>query len=66
MFLRSLANQGFATQNFQNHVRDTLSGDKLKKAASEAAPFFRDVHDFVFGRAANMENIVSTCAFLCV
>ncbi|GJE97346.1 phosphoglycerate mutase-like protein [Phanerochaete sordida] len=50
--------------NFQNHVRDTLSGDKLKKAASEAAPFFRDVHDFVFGRAANMENIYNIWDFM--
>ncbi|EKM53539.1 uncharacterized protein PHACADRAFT_148183 [Phanerochaete carnosa HHB-10118-sp] len=44
---------------FQKHVRDTLSGEKLKKAASEAAPFFRDAHDFVFGRPLSIENIVS-------
>lgn len=46
-------------QAFQDHVKKVLASDKMKQATTAAQPFFKDVHDFVFGREASMENMVS-------
>lgn len=50
--------------SFQNHVRQTLSGQKIKDAEKAAAPFFRDVRDFVFGRPVNMENMYNVWDYM--
>ncbi|KAF7296844.1 hypothetical protein MIND_00915700 [Mycena indigotica] len=43
--------------NFKKHVVSFHSSDEFKKKAKEAAPFFKEAKDFVFGRAASLENI---------
>ncbi|KAJ7718721.1 histidine phosphatase superfamily [Mycena maculata] len=44
--------------NFQKHVASFYGSDEFKAKAEEAAPFFRDVKDFVFGRPTTLENII--------
>ncbi|KAF7305660.1 hypothetical protein HMN09_00819700 [Mycena chlorophos] len=41
---------------FQKHVAAFHSSDAFKAMAKEAAPFFKDVDDFVFGRTTTLEN----------
>ena len=40
-------------------MKKVIASDEFKKAERAAAPFLNDVHDFVFGRPATLENIVS-------
>ncbi|KAF7291246.1 hypothetical protein MIND_01268300 [Mycena indigotica] len=42
---------------FQKHVAEFHSSDAFKAKAKEAAPFFKDITDFVFGRTTKLENI---------
>jgi hypothetical protein len=46
------------SQAFQKHIKAFHESDAFKAKAKEAAPFFHDVKDFVFGRPATLENIV--------
>lgn len=39
-------------------MKKVLASDKMKQASKDAQPFLKDVHDFVFGREASMENMV--------
>ena len=41
-------------------MKKVLASDKMKQASKDAQPFLKDVHDFVFGREASMENMVRT------
>ncbi|KAJ3559863.1 hypothetical protein NM688_g75 [Phlebia brevispora] len=41
---------------FEAHVEKTLGSAKFKEAQQQAAPFFRDVRDYVFGRPTSIEN----------
>ena len=45
-------------QAFQTRVRNILSSDKMRKAEQDAQPFFKEIHDYAFGRATSMENMV--------
>ncbi|KAI0692155.1 phosphoglycerate mutase-like protein [Cytidiella melzeri] len=42
---------------FQNHVKKVLASDKFKQVEKDAAPFFKDAADFVFGRPTTLENM---------
>ncbi|KAJ6480572.1 histidine phosphatase superfamily [Mycena vitilis] len=42
---------------FEKHIEKFYASDAFKAKATEAASFFHDVKDFVFGRAATLENI---------
>ncbi|KAJ7493969.1 histidine phosphatase superfamily [Mycena latifolia] len=43
---------------FQKHVASFHKSDAFKDKAKEAAPFFKSVKDFVFGRPTTLENII--------
>jgi hypothetical protein len=45
-------------QNFDKHTQDFYNSADFKKKSDEAQPFFKSVKDYVFGRPANLENIV--------
>ncbi|KAJ7467626.1 histidine phosphatase superfamily [Mycena latifolia] len=49
---------------FQKHVASFHGSDAFKDKAKEAAPFFQDVKDFVFGRPATLENIWNIYDFM--
>ncbi|KAJ6529621.1 histidine phosphatase superfamily [Mycena capillaripes] len=42
---------------FQKHITKFHGSNAFKEKAKEAAPFFHDIKDFVFGRPATLENI---------
>ncbi|KAF8154345.1 histidine phosphatase superfamily [Mycena galopus ATCC 62051] len=43
---------------FQKHISSFYESDAFKSKAKDAAPFLRDIKDFVFGRPATLENII--------
>jgi hypothetical protein len=45
-------------QAFQKHVAAFHDSDAFKAKAKDAAPFFQDIKDYVFGRPTTLENIV--------
>ena len=45
-------------QNFDKHIQGFYKLPDFKKISEEAQPFFKAVKDYVFGRPANLENIV--------
>lgn len=45
-------------QAFEKHISAFHDSDAFKAKAKEAAPFFEDIKDYVFGRPATLENIV--------
>ena len=45
-------------QNFDKHIQDFYKSADFKKKSEDAQPFFKGVKDYVFGRPANLENIV--------
>ncbi|KAF7331456.1 hypothetical protein MKEN_00024300 [Mycena kentingensis (nom. inval.)] len=49
---------------FQKHVAAFYASDAFKAKAQSAAPFFKDVHDFVFGRTTTLENIWNIYDFM--
>ncbi|KAJ7354194.1 phosphoglycerate mutase-like protein [Mycena albidolilacea] len=49
---------------FQKHIKAFHESDAFKAKAKEAAPFFHDVKDFVFGRPATLENIWNIYDFM--
>ncbi|KAJ7164316.1 histidine phosphatase superfamily [Mycena filopes] len=42
---------------FQKHVASFHGSDEFKAKAKDAAGFFQDIKDYIFGRPANLENI---------
>ncbi|KAF8162285.1 histidine phosphatase superfamily [Mycena galopus ATCC 62051] len=49
---------------FQKHISAFHESEAFKAKAKEAAPFFQDVEDFVFGRPATLENIWNIYDFM--
>ncbi|KAJ7212745.1 histidine phosphatase superfamily [Mycena haematopus] len=43
---------------FQKHITSFYESDAFKAKAKDAAPFFADIKDYVFGRPATLENII--------
>ncbi|KAJ7351393.1 histidine phosphatase superfamily [Mycena albidolilacea] len=43
---------------FQKHVAAFHDSDAFKAKAKDAAPFFQDIKDYVFGRPTTLENII--------
>ncbi|KAJ7776364.1 histidine phosphatase superfamily [Mycena metata] len=43
---------------FQKHIASFHGSDEFKAKAKEATGFFQDVKDYIFGRPANLENII--------
>ncbi|PSS05536.1 hypothetical protein PHLCEN_2v3738 [Hermanssonia centrifuga] len=41
---------------FQEHVKKVQSSSKFREAEQNAAPFFKDIKDYVFGRPTTMAN----------
>jgi hypothetical protein len=56
---QSLNSTDVLSQAFERHVQNVYNSEAFKAKASEAQPFFKGVRDFVFGRPATLENIVS-------
>ncbi|KAJ7158989.1 histidine phosphatase superfamily [Mycena crocata] len=44
--------------NFKKHIASFHDSDAFKAKSKEAAPFFKEVNDFVFGRPTTLENII--------
>ena len=56
-----------AEQAFAEHIKQVYASDEFKSKSKDAEPFFAGVRDFIFGRPANLQNIVSSHYFyLCV
>ncbi|KAF7332863.1 hypothetical protein MVEN_02391300 [Mycena venus] len=49
---------------FQKHVAAFYDSDAFKAKAKDAAPFFKDIKDYVFGRPATLENIWNIYDFM--
>lgn len=56
--LASLFMLGLVGQEFQKHIAAFHQSDAFKAKAKDAAPFFQDIKDYIFGRPATLENIV--------
>ncbi|KAJ7495082.1 histidine phosphatase superfamily [Mycena latifolia] len=50
--------------SFQKHVAAFYASDAFKAKAKEAAPFFQNVQDYVFGRPTTLENIWNIYDFM--
>jgi hypothetical protein len=46
-------------QAFERHIEAFHNSEEFKKKAEDAEPFFKVIKDYVFGRPATLENIVS-------
>ncbi|KAJ7027197.1 histidine phosphatase superfamily [Mycena alexandri] len=49
---------------FQKHVASFHGSDEFKTKAKDAAGFFQDIKDYIFGRPANLENIWNIYDFM--
>jgi hypothetical protein len=54
---------GSCSQAFQDHISTFYQSDVFKLKANEAAPFFQDVKDYIFGPPATLENIVRILSY---
>ncbi|KAJ7579667.1 histidine phosphatase superfamily [Mycena floridula] len=43
---------------FQKHISEFYASDEFKQKEEEAQPFFKNIKDFVFGRATTLNNII--------
>ncbi|KAJ7852242.1 histidine phosphatase superfamily [Mycena leptocephala] len=49
---------------FQKHIAAFHQSDAFKAKAKDAAPFFQDIKDYIFGRPATLENIWNIYDFM--
>jgi hypothetical protein len=54
----------FITKAFERHIDAFHHSDEFKQKAQDAKPFFKVIADYIFGRPATLENIVSIHPFL--
>jgi hypothetical protein len=45
------------TQAFENHIKTVMRSDAFRKHADDAAPFLRNVKDYVFGPEVSFANM---------